>query len=179
MLCTNPAANWVLTYWCIRIAEELHSVFELAKPIIGVKKYRFLSLQKNWVQELFVYTDAHVQTLSYFKNTETLHHYLSETPEQIHKWLCLIYCPGRHVDAKNLPRRTDGSRRAQQLENSRIKEGEPTLLLSRIPQPVENSGVTLAFRFWIQRDCVKSYLNSVFRNGEIVVVVVFNKVRRK
>jgi len=46
-----------------------------------------------------------------------------------------------------LPRRTDGSRRAQQLENSRIKEGEPTLLLSRIPQPVENSGVTLAFRF--------------------------------
>lgn len=134
----------------------------------GVKQYGFPGLQKSWVEELLVYTDAHVQTQSYSTNREILHHHLSETPEQIPKRPCLIYCPGRHLGVKTLPRRIDGSRRPRQLVNSRIKEGKTIVLQSRFPQPVENSAVILALRFRIQRDCVRSYLNS-FRTGEIAV----------
>lgn len=167
MLCINPAANGVLTYWCIQTAAELHSVFRAGKAHYSCEEVLVSELAEklNW--------DAHVHTRSYFKNTEVLHQYLSETPEQIRKRSCLAYCSGRQRVAKNLPRRTDGSRRAQQLENSRIK-GEPTLLLSRFPKAVENSGVILAFTFWIQRDCARSYLNSAFTTGKIIVVFDFN-----
>lgn len=75
---------------------------------------------------------------------------------------------------KKLPRRTDGSRRAQELASSRVKEGEPTRSLSRFPQPVENFGVILAFRFYIQRNCVRLYFILAFRSGEIFVGFVFN-----
>lgn len=92
---------------------------------------------------------------------------------QMHKKPCLIYHPGRNLNAKNLPRRTGGSRRAQQLENTRSK-GQPTLSLFRFSQPIGNSGVILAIRFWIQKDCVRSYFNSAFRTGEVVVGFGFN-----
>lgn len=128
MLCTNPAANWVLAYWCIRTAEELHSVF---RPLLVWSSMGFWASRKTELMNC-LFIQVHMFKCCYFKKIEILHHHLSETPEQIHKRPCLIYHPGRDLDAKNFPR-TDGSRRAQQLKISRTKEGEPTLAVRVSP----------------------------------------------
>lgn len=171
MLCTNPAANWVLTYWCTRTAEELRSVFRAGKA-------------HYWCEAVLVWSSMGFQACrkAELKNCLfiQMHMFKHKVIQQIERYCIIIsvrlqskylkdiYCPGRHLGVKTLPRRIDGSRRPRQLENSRIKEAKTIVLQSRFPQPVENSAVILALRFRIQRDCVRSYLNS-FRTGEIAV----------
>lgn len=117
---------------------------ELAKPIIGVHSYRLLACGKTEFKNC-----VFVQMRMYkHKITFKIQRYCMTISGrlQMHKKLCLIYLPGRHLNAKHLPRRIDESRGARQLENSRSK-GQQTLLLFRFSQPIGNSGVILAFRF--------------------------------